>query len=229
MPCGWPISIRSTFQILPGRNSTKAVYCYLFVHPDWFDGSPASIDGEELGGHADALPEENAAWYEERSKGLRLLEVRGRIRITDAPPLANETDANGPADDPGDDGDGAETDEDGDGPSDRKDYGLPRYIALGDGQLIDTQKSTIPGDSLFTCSLRPQQDLRLAIQKARGTAPVFPYAIQGYCSDCATRGTSTAADSSLLHRGPTSVASIWPRPSGCLDAMATSRDTGHAR
>ena len=49
------------FNIQPPRNSTKSVYTYLLIHPDWLKGSPGNVDGHELGGHADASPENNGS------------------------------------------------------------------------------------------------------------------------------------------------------------------------
>src|SRR5205814_411787 len=37
----------------PPRNSTKPIYCYLLIHPDWLRGSPGTVEGMALGGYAD--------------------------------------------------------------------------------------------------------------------------------------------------------------------------------
>lgn len=174
------------FNIQPPRNSTKSVYAYLLIHPDWIKGSPGKVDSSELGGHADATPEENAAWYAERLKNLKFVEIRGRIK------LAEDTSA--PADHP------AETvaeeqaapeatdeaaEEGGEATEDRKQYGIPRYVRLADGRVIDTRTSTVPKNSFFSCGkCGHPQDFRTSVQSTGRSAPVSPYAIQGYCPTC---------------------------------------------
>ena len=37
-------------KIEPPRNSTKPVYSYLLIDPDWLNGSPGIVNGAELGG-----------------------------------------------------------------------------------------------------------------------------------------------------------------------------------
>ena len=37
----------------------------------------------ELGGYAGAEPERTAPWFEQRLEGMRLVEVRGRIKLAD--------------------------------------------------------------------------------------------------------------------------------------------------
>ena len=69
------------FNIQPPRNGTKSVYAYLLIHPEWLRGSPGDFGEQVLGGHADATPEANAKWYGERLKNLKLVEVRGRIKL----------------------------------------------------------------------------------------------------------------------------------------------------
>ena len=70
-------------KIEPPRNSMKSVYSYLMIHPDWLKGSPGAIDGQELGGYSDAPVESTARWYEERRQSLKLIEVRGQIKLSD--------------------------------------------------------------------------------------------------------------------------------------------------
>ena len=70
-------------KVEPFRNSTKSVYGYLLIHPDWLKGSPGEVDGLELGGYSDAPVEATARWYDERLKNLKLVEVRGRIKLTE--------------------------------------------------------------------------------------------------------------------------------------------------
>ena len=74
---------RSTSKIEPPRNSTKPVYSYLLIDPDWLNGSPGIVKDTELGGYADATVEATSGWYQERLENLRLIEVRGRIKLAD--------------------------------------------------------------------------------------------------------------------------------------------------
>ncbi len=41
------------------------------------------MNGRELGGYIDAPVEDTAAWYEERLCNLKLIEVRGRIKLSE--------------------------------------------------------------------------------------------------------------------------------------------------
>ena len=70
-------------KIEPAGNKTKPVYCYLLVDPNWLKGAPGFVDKDELGGHPDASVEDTQLWYEERLKNLRLIEVRGRIKLSE--------------------------------------------------------------------------------------------------------------------------------------------------
>lgn len=165
-------------RIEPPRNSVKPVYCYLLIHPDWLKGSPGAIDGEELGGYPDAPVDATARWYEERLKNLRLIEVRGQIKLSEdtshlgaaeAETLAQEV-----AEDDADHGAEAET-------GDRKEYGLPQYVMLEDGARINTRKGTVPKQSHFTCgACGQQQDMRESLLAIGHAAPLATYAIQGY-------------------------------------------------
>ena len=169
---------KKDLKILPPRNGKKPIFCYLLVHPDWLKGAPGKAYGVELGGYADGTPEENGAWYAERLKALRLIEVRGQVKLNEdtsafgepggtlAVPKAEEEVV----------GDEA-TDE----PSDRKEYGLPHYITLTDGTQINTRYSTVPKQSHFTCGACGQmQDFRYSVQETNRLAPVAPYALQCY-------------------------------------------------
>lgn len=70
-------------RIEPPRNSTKDVYCYLLIDPEWLKGSPGFVDGDELGGYPDAPLAATQRWYEHRLRNLKLIEVRGRIKLSD--------------------------------------------------------------------------------------------------------------------------------------------------
>ena len=122
-------------KILPARNSTKSVCCYLLIHPDWLKGASGSANGRELGGYIDAPVEDTAAWYEERLETLKLIEVRGRIKLAeDTSHIEVAAATPGPEADDEDeavDEEGAEDDAE-----DRKTYGLPRLITLSNGQRI---------------------------------------------------------------------------------------------
>jgi len=109
---------------------SRHIYMYLLVHPNWLRGTAGSPNGQELGGWAGADPESTAAWYMQRSDGLSLIEVRGRVKLAEA-----ETT---PAADEDEDGDGEPADE-GDAEADRKKYGPPPEIVLLDGTSIQNQ------------------------------------------------------------------------------------------
>ena len=209
-------------KIQPPRNSTKHVYCYLLIDPDWLKGAPG-VQGHELGGYADATVEATSRWYNQRLENLTLIEVRGRIKLADdtshlgvvedAPiPQTDEETANEEQAD--------EAEE-----ADRKEYGLPRFVTLADGRRIDTRRSTIPQQSHFTCGKCGQkQDLRESIEKFGHGAPVAVYATQGYCPDCDAEGiyggrffasfaveiSAGCAEQEWSVRRDTDLADFWP-------------------
>jgi adenine-specific DNA methylase len=176
-------------KIQPGRNSTKPVYSYLLVSPKWLVGS-GSQTSIALGGYPGAPPSESAKWWEARAENLALIEVRGRIKLDEdlsTPGSSNldddltQDEADEVPDDPEEVGTEAE---------DRKKFGLPRFINLSDGTLIDTRKGTIPQQSHFTCgSCGKKQDFRESIERFGFVAPASPYAIQGHCPECDASGT----------------------------------------
>ena len=221
------------FNIQPPRNSTKSVYAYLLIHPDWLKGSPGKVEGQELGGHADDTPEENAAWYTERLKNLNLIEVRGRIKLAGDTSAQTEEAAQS-VDEEQEQVVSAEptqetTDEGGGAGEDRKQYGVPRYIRLADGRVIDTRTSTVPKNSFFSCGkCGHPQDFRTSVQSTNRSAPVSPNAIQGYCPTCDSEGRIyggrffseiTASDSHRLNwaevewacRRDADLSAYWPR------------------
>lgn len=178
---------RKHLKIEPPRNGMKPVFSYLLIDPDWLKGASGLGNGEELGGYGDAAVEATSCWYEERLKNLRLIEVRGRIRLADdtshlgateerpLPQIDEETMSEERADE-------ADT-------ADRKEHGLPRFIRLADGRRIDTRRGTVPQQSHFTCGKCGQkQDVRELVEKFGHSAPVASYAIQGYCPDCDAEG-----------------------------------------
>jgi putative DNA methylase len=215
--------------IQPPRNSTKHVFNYLLVDPDWIKGGAGVINGDELGGYADATIEATSRWYEQRLENLRLIEVRGRIKlaedtsqlgVTEAEPVAevedeevaDEAEASGEAEEP-----------------DRKEYGLPRFITLADGRRIDTRKGTIPAKSHVTCGKCGQkQDVRESVEKFGHGAPVATYAVQCHCRDCDAEGRVyggryfasfgandcqrlVAAEREWTDRRDADLADFWPR------------------
>ena len=200
-------------KIQPARNSMKPVYCYLLIHPDWLTGSPGTVNGQELGGYSDATVDATALWYDERQKGLSLIEVRGRIKLSEDTSHFDVADDTAPdaSSDPDDDSrNGLDENEAASDADDRRQYGVPRIIMLRDGRRIDTRKGTVPAKSTFTCqacgqksdflsavkNTNPSYRLEgagreadecpscVAIELNYRTAPVSPYAIQGYCPEC---------------------------------------------
>ncbi|MBE7511466.1 MAG: DUF1156 domain-containing protein [Anaerolineales bacterium] len=156
---------------------TRHVYMYLLIHPDWLRGTPGELDGQPLGGWAGADPDSTARWYSARMEGLRLIEVRGRIKLADeTTPDDEDTDA----------GEEGASEADGD---DRKGYGLPREIVLSDGSRITTRIGTIPAKAAFACqSCGRQQDVLEAVKASNHTGAMAVYALQCHCPQCALEG-----------------------------------------
>ena len=122
--------------ILPARNAKKPVCCTLLIDPEWLKGSPgildeprASASGPELGGYIDAPVEATEAWYRERLKNLRLIEVRGNVNETSGGALDAATEEMPAA------GNKADAD-------DAERTWLPPTITLRDGRVVDTQRGT---------------------------------------------------------------------------------------
>jgi adenine-specific DNA methylase len=182
-------------KILPARNGTKPVYCYLLIHPDWLKGSPGSANGQEFGGYIDAPVEDTAAWCEERLRNLMLIEVRGRIKLSEDTSHLGVADAE-PEPEADDDEVEAVDEEGADADAeDRKTYGLPRFITLSNGKRIDTRRGTVPKKSTVACGHcgQPADCLDTVktyteSKKAQRSAPTAVYAIQGYCPDCDADG-----------------------------------------
>ena len=174
---------KKSLRILPPRNGVKPVYSYLLVDPTWIKGSRGFDGQEELGGHPDASVEATTQWYEERLENLKLIEVRGRIKLAeDTSALAADAEALPELDDEED-----ETSEDGDDAddADRKSFGLPRFIVMPDGRKIDTRKGTIPKKSHFTCGkCGKTQHLNEATEESKHAACLAAYAVHCYCATC---------------------------------------------
>lgn len=148
--------------IQPPRNTVKPVHCTLLIDPEWFRGtSGTTSDGTEMGGFADASVDATDAWYRERLRNLRLIEVRGWARRTESHAAASDEASN---------------------------FSLPQLLRLSDGREINTQAETIARkangkewDSHFVCAAcGTPQDFRLSVQSARRTPSVAPYVIQAY-------------------------------------------------
>ncbi|MHB1421471.1 MAG: hypothetical protein ACYCX4_18130, partial [Bacillota bacterium] len=137
------------------RIERKPVYMTLLIHPEWLKGSPGTLNEMDLGGFARATVEQTEAWYRERLKNLKLIEVRGRIKLDEDDSYAYFDEV----EDAGEDGvdnileQGLKNGEndDADVETDQKGYGLPRYLELPDGTVMDTRQGTVPGKSNFTC------------------------------------------------------------------------------
>lgn len=155
---------------------SRHVYMYLLIHPDWLSGAPAEIDGRPLGGWAGAEPDSTARWWQARLEHLRLIEVRGRIRLADEQ-VADD-------DEEGFESEGAETDE-----ADSIGFGLPSEIILSDGTRLATRIGTIPAKSTFECqACGRQQDILEAVKATGHTAPVTAYTLQCHCPECEAEG-----------------------------------------
>ena len=178
--------------IQPPRNGKKPIYCTLLIDPEWFKGSSGeSPDGVELGGYADAPVEATEAWYRERLKNLRLIEVRGHASMR----LVTDADA---ALTPGSSEEDAEAME-------NAETWVPPQITLKDGRVISTTAETIARkangkewDSHFVCgACGTPQDLRLSIQARTAHRTGHGLRNSGYSTRCGmTRATPTAGDTS---------------------------------
>lgn len=211
---------------------TRPVYMYLLVHPDWLDGISSRDAEKELGGYAGAAPEPTIVWFEKRLEGLRLIEVRGRIKLAEEEVTSLE-----------DEEDETTEEAEGDDEADRKKYGLPREIALVDGTRIQTRAGTVPQKSHFTCTVCGRnQDILEAVKPTGRTAPVAAYALQCHCPQCQEEGYNyggrffkapATADISRLaqaelewdERKKGDLSAYWPRQE-CWDAYMMRANGG---
>jgi putative DNA methylase len=172
-------------KIQPLRNSTKPVYCYLLIDADWLKGAAGAINGEELGGYAEATVDATNHWYKQRSENLRLTEIRGRIKLAEDTSHLNAAEVQQLAEDEAlvEAETGGEAQE-----ADRKDYGLPRFITLADGRRIDTQHWTarsLKKQLHFTCGrCGLEQPINETLELIGHGGPIAAYALQGYCPEC---------------------------------------------
>jgi putative DNA methylase len=123
--------------IVPARNAKKPVYCTLLIDPEWLKGSEGVDGDDELGGYIDAPVEATKAWYLQRLKHLKLIEVRGNVND------AAEDDADEATEN-------AEAVEDGGDEASEKSW-LPPTITLKSGRTVDTGIGTVPKRSAFAC------------------------------------------------------------------------------
>ena len=69
--------------------------------------------------------------------------------------------------------------------SDRKDYGIPRYLTLSDGRKIDTRKGTVVAKATVACQFcGTKEGIIAGLRKAQHPAPLMPYALQCFCPEC---------------------------------------------
>jgi putative DNA methylase len=149
---------------------SKPVFMYVLLDPKWLEGTPGEIDGVKLGGYAGAEPNATARWYRERLQNLRIVEVRGRVRLAElsAPAIGQAIDTAEP--------DVVQNDED------QKLFGLPKHITLADGTVFDTRSGTFPESGHFVCKKDGRkQEVVEALRQAKITGPSAPYLIQCYC------------------------------------------------
>lgn len=75
-----------------GKGKNKKVSLTLLIHPNWLKGtSGKNLRGEWLGGGVPDSAESTAEWSAERSRSLRLIEVRGQLPETITCPDTKET------------------------------------------------------------------------------------------------------------------------------------------
>ena len=182
-------------KIQPSRNSTKKVYCYLLIDPDWLKGTAGAIKDEELGGYPEATVEATNHWYKQRLENLRLIEVRGRIKLAEDTSHLSAAEVEQLAED--------NSFAEGEALSevevtskaeehDRKKYGLPRFMTLSDGRRLDTHRSTarsLKKQLHFTCGrCGLEQAFNETLEGIGHGAPLAAYTIQGYCPQCDNDG-----------------------------------------
>ncbi len=214
----------------------RHIYMYLLIHPKWLEGASGLDDGVELGGYAGADPEMTARWFERRLDRMRLIEVRGRIRLADEE-LAEEDEEEIGENEDGEEGDDPES------AADRKKFGLPREIVLADGSRIQTRTGTVPQQSHFTCQkCGKKQDILESVKPTNHTAPVAAYALQCHCPQCNAEGYSyngryfkpvepvdvkrlIMAEREWADRNKTDLSEYWPRQE-CWDAYMMRANGG---
>lgn len=212
------------------------VYIYLLIHPKWLEGASGFDGDEELGGFAAADPEMTARWFEKRLENMRLVEVRGRIRLADEEIALEDEEEPGEIEEAGED-------EDAEAAADRKKYGLPREIVLADGTRLQTRTGTVPQNGWFNCSHcgRPES-ASAATQKSGKTQPVAAYALQCHCPQCQSEGYNyngryfkpiepgdvkrlILAEQEWADRKDADLNEYWPRQDVPVGERTTKRDS----
>jgi len=161
---------------------SRHIYMYLLIHPRWFEGISGFDDDVELGGFAGADPEITTKWFEQRLEGMSLVEVRGRVRLTEEDITEEDNEESG------EDENNIEAEDTG-STEDRKKFGLPQAIVLANGTYILTQKGTVPQDGSFICGhCGKEQSVFSATAQFKKTEPMAPYALQCYCPQCQEEG-----------------------------------------
>lgn len=216
-------------KIQPSGNGVKPVYSYLLIDPDWIKGSRGFDDEEELGGHPDASVDSTSRWYQARLENLGLIEVRGRIKLAeDISALADGIEPIEEVEDE-DESNDVETAGSEDSESDRKKFGLPRFLTLASGRRVDTKKGVIPKKSHFTCGkCGLTQHLNEAIESTKHAAALAPYVLQKYCPQCdsvasiyngrsfqeicqSDKNKLIATENEWSFRSENDLSSYWPR------------------
>ena len=179
--------------------------------------------------------------YQRRLENLQFIEVRGRVKLAedtshldvageeqteDAEPLPEEQLS-------------SESEK-----TDRKEYGLPRFVTLADGRRMDTHRSTARSlrkqlhSTCGSCGL--EQPFNETLERLGHDAPIAAHAVQGYCPECDhdsqvydgrffARFTQrderrlAASEQEWLARKEADLKDYWPR-----DEIAHSYMTHHA-
>ncbi len=220
---------------------SRPVFMYLLIHPKWMEGTPGKdAKGVEYGGWAGADPKTTAAWWSARLEHLALVEVRGRVKLSEDESASIE-EVDSPDSDASESGDTDEAGED--DAADRKLFGPPARVTLADGTLFDTRKGTVPGKSQFRCDADGnEQDMLTSVKQTGHTAPVAPCALQCHCPECDAEGYTyggryfaaptnfdvqnlVAAEHEWLNRKDADLSGCWPT-SPCWDAYMMRANGG---
>ena len=176
-------------KIQPPRNSVKPVFTYLLIDPDWLKGASGVVDGQALGGYSDAPLELTETWFLSRLEHLQFIEVRGQVKLDEdtssqETALDEEIEAESGEEESAVDSEESDTDQ-----TDRKKYGLPRFITLASGRVIDTRKGTVVEKATIQCQFcGTKENIIDGLRKAKHPAPLMPYALQCLCPECKEEG-----------------------------------------
>lgn len=172
-------------KIQPPRNSVKSIYTYLLIDPEWLKGAPGVIGDENLGGYSDASLDLSERWFLSRLENLQFIEVRGRIKLVeDTSPKDDEGAEMERDDEASEEGEGDEQDE-----TDHKKFGLPHFIALASGRVIDTKRGTVVEKATVQCQYCGKKESVIdGLRNAKHPAPLMPYALQCLCPYCKEDG-----------------------------------------